>query len=261
MPIGPEAIAWLLGRGGLWLVVLARVLGLCWTAPGLSTPGLEFRLRLILAALLTVLIAPVVDRDSPSSFLDFWTMAVAIPWELAIGAGLGWVASLVISGARQAGEIVGAQSGLSPAALFDPELGDGLTPMGHLYGLVAVGVFLVLEGPTQLVAALAESFAVIPPGGASPSPEVATWAFGQVGQALGLALKLAAPPALALTLAGLAIGLLGRAAPSLQLVAFSLPIRTLLGLVLAAIGLVTLAATIGEAWLGVLSGGWILDFV
>ncbi len=240
MPIGVEAIAWLMmGRGGLWALVLARVSGVCWTAPGLSTPGLGVRPRLILAALLTALIAPVVDRE-PTSPVSLGALAFAIPFELAIGAGLGWAASMVIAGARQAGEIAGAQAGLSPAALFDPELGDGLTPLGHLYGLVAMGVFVILEGPTQLVAALAESYAVIPPGGSSPTPEVATWAFGQVARA-----------------AGLALGLLGRAAPSLQLISLSLPVRTILGLALVALGLVTLVATIGEAWLGVLSGGWI----
>jgi flagellar biosynthesis protein FliR len=256
LPLGFDAIAWLVGRWGPWALVLARVIGLCWTAPGLATPGLDGRMRVILAGFLTALIAPVVGRDLTSP-TNSWALGASCLFELAIGAGLGWGASLVIAGARQAGEIAGAQAGLSPAALFDPELGDGLTPLGHLYGLVALGVFLVLEGPTQLVTALAESFRVIPPGGSSPSPEVATWAFGQVGQALGLALRIAAPPALALTLAGLALGLLGRAAPSLQLVSLSLPVRTLLGLALAALGLVTLAATIGRAWLAVLSGGWL----
>jgi flagellar biosynthesis protein FliR len=238
-------------------LVLARVLGLCWTAPGLATPGLGFRARIVLAGLLTGLIAPVVGRDlmAPTSF---GATLVSCLFELAIGAGLGWSASLVIAGARQGGEIVGAQAGLAPAALFDPELGDGLTPLGHLYGLVALGVFLLLEGPAQLVEALAQSYAVIPPGGQPPTPEVAIWAFGQVALALELALKIAAPPALALTLAGLALGLLGRAAPSLQLVTLALPVRTILGLTLAALGLVTLAATIGGAWLGVLSGAWLV---
>lgn len=255
MPTGLDAIAWLIsGRWGLWTLVLARVVGLCWTAPGLSTPGLGGRARLILAILLTALVAPVVVRDA-STPVDRATLALALPLELALGAALGWVASLVIAGARQAGEVVGAQAGLSPAALFDPEAGDGLTPLGHLYGLMALGVFLALEGPAQLVGSLAESFQAIPPG-LGGSGLSADWAFAAVGRALGLALRLAAPPALALTLAGLALGLLGRAAPSLQLVSLSLPVRTVLGLILAGLGLVTLAVTVGEAWVEVLSGGW-----
>ena len=89
---------------------------------------------------------------------------------------------------------------------------------------------------------------MIPPGGSSPSTEVANWAFGQIGRALGLALRAAAPPSLALTVAGLALGLLGRASPSLQLVSLSLPARTMVGLVLAGLGLVTLGSTIAIAW-------------
>ena len=256
MPLGIDAIARLAGQGGLWALVLARVLGLCWTAPALATPGLGGRGRLILAILLTGLVAPVVglDRASPTSL---WMLGGGCLVEVVIGAGLGWAGALVIAGARQAGEVVGAQAGLSPAALFDPEAGDGMTPLGHLYGLVALGVFLALDGPTQLVLALAESYRVIPPGGgAGPSTGVATWAFEQVGRALALALRASAPPALALTLAGLALGLLGRAAPSLQLVSLSLPARTLLGLALAALGLVTLAATLAAAWHDAFPWAW-----
>ncbi len=149
---------------------------------------------------------------------------------------------------------------LASAQLFDPESGDGLTPLGHLYGLVALGVFLALDGPTQLVLALAESYRVVPPGGSSPSPEVATWAFGQVGRSLALTLRAAAPPAFALTMSGLALGLLGRAAalaatgPRSLL---TLPVRTLLGLALAALGLITLVAMLNVAWQGAFQWGWV----
>ncbi len=238
--------------------MLARVSGLCWTAPALSSPGLGGRSRLILSITLTSLIAPVVGREltAPSSLR---ALGGACLIEVVVGLGLGWAGALVIAGARQAGEVVGSQAGLSPAALFDPEAGDGLTPLGHLYGLVALGVFLALDGPTQLVLTLAESYRVVPIGGESPSHEVAAWAFEQVGRSLVLALRASAPPALALTMAGLSLGLLGRAAPSLQLVSLSLPVRTLLGLALAALGLVTLAATIGAAWHGAFPWGWMGD--
>jgi flagellar biosynthesis protein FliR len=256
LPSGIDVIAWLVvGQAGPWALVLARVSGLCCTAPAFSTPGLGMRGRVVLAVVLTALIAPVVVPDLASP-TEPWAFGGACVFELVIGGGLGWAGSLVIAGARQAGEVVGVQAGLSPAALFDPEAGDGLTALGHLYGLVALGVFLALDGPTQLVLALSESYRVVPPGGSSPSPEAASWAFEQVARSLALALRASAPPALALTLAGLALGLLGRAAPSLQLVSLSLPARTLIGLALAALGLVTLAATLGAAWEGSFPWAW-----
>lgn len=260
MPTGIDAFAWLVsGRAGAWALVLARVSGLCWTGPALATPGLGVRGRMVLALALTGLIAPVVGPElaSPSTH---WGLGFACVLELAIGAGLGWAGSLVIAGARQAGEVVGAQAGLSPAALFDPEAGDGMTPLGHLYGLMALGVFVALDGPAQLVLALAESYRVIPAGGGSAavpsaSADAVSWAFGQVARALTLTLRASAPPALALTLAGVALGLLGRASPSLQLVSLSLPARTIIGLALAALGLVTLAVTLAAAWDGAFPWG------
>ena len=171
------------------------------------------------------------------------------------GGGLGWSAALIVAGARQAGELVGSQAGLAPAALFNPEAGDEMTALGHLYGLVALGVFLALDGPLALVRALVESYRVIPPGGGVSSLTLtegtAALAFERVGEALALSLRAAAPVALALALAGVALGLLGRAAPSLQLLALAMPVRLALGLVLVLVGLAGLAATLAAAW-----GAW-----
>jgi flagellar biosynthesis protein FliR len=175
-------------------------------------------------------------------------VAAACAGEAAVGAALGWAAGLVIAGARQAGELVGAQAGLSAAALFDPDAGDGLTPLGHLYGLVALGVFLALDGPLMLVRALVESYEAMPAGGLAMSDDLADLAFGHVGRALALAVRASAPVAIAMTMAGVALGLIGRAAPSLPMATMALPVRYALGLVLAILGAAALAGTLAAAW-------------
>jgi flagellar biosynthetic protein FliR len=157
---------------------------------------------------------------------------------------------MVVAGARLAGELVAAQAGLSTSTLLDPATGEEIGPLGRLYGWVAVVAFLGLGGPLVLVRALAESYEVVPAGGLLLSAETATIAFAQVGRALELALRAAAPVALALALAGIVIGWLSRAASSLPFVALALPIRTLLGVVLLLLGLVTLFATFSSVWEG-----------
>ena len=230
--------------------MLARTLGLGATAPALAAPGLEPRFRLLLAIALASVVAPVVG---PGLTLPEGLSAIALAClgEVIVGAGLGWSAGLIIAGARQAGEVVGAQAGLSAAALFDPEVGDELTPLGHLYGLIALGVFLSLDGPLMLVRVLIESYDAMPVGELGLTLETAEAAFGRVGQALALAVRAAAPPAIALTLAGVALGLIGRAAPSLPLATMTLPVRYALGLALAMLGAVALAGTLATAW-----GAW-----
>lgn len=237
----------------VWSLVLARVLGLAWTAPALATPGLGVRFRLALAALLGAVVLPVVGPSlAAAAAVPVPSSGVAVARaglvEVLIGAALGFSAALIVAGARQAGELVGLQAGLSPAALLDPEAGAELTPLGHLYGLVALAVFLALDGPLKLVHALVESYQLLPLGGVALTLGTVQQAFGHVGAALELVLAAAAPTALALTLAGLALGLLGRAAPSLPLMALTLPVRCALGLALVVMGLTALAATLAASW-------------
>ena len=168
---------------------------------------------------------------------------------------LGLSASLVLAGARQAGELVGVQAGLSPASLLDPEAGEELNPIAHLYGWMALGAFLALDGPLALVGSLIESYRAIPVGGLALSAETVDLAFSRVGWALGLALRAAAPAGIALIAAGVALGMLGRAAPSLSLLSYSLPIRVGVGLSLVLLGLAALAGLFASAWteVGILS--------
>jgi flagellar biosynthetic protein FliR len=239
---------WLVAHASPWLLVLARVLGVCMTAPAIAGPGLAWRFRVALALCLGVLIAPGVEArigPVPGGPRVAW----AAFSEVLVGGALGWSAALIVAGARQAGDLVAAQAGLSAASLFDPETGDELSALGHLYGLLALAVFLSLDGPLVLVGALVESYRAVPAGGLAVDEASVSQAFARVGDALALALRAAAPPAVALALAGIVLGWLGRLAPAVPVLALSLPVRSILGVVLVLLGLATLTATLSQAWL------------
>jgi flagellar biosynthesis protein FliR len=228
------------------VLVLGRGLGLAWTAPAWGLPGLDWRVRVGLAGALALLVAPVVSGDVGDR--DLAALGRACAGEVLVGAGLGMMTGLIVAAARQAGEIVGMQAGLAPAAVLDPEAGDPLTPLGHLYGLIALGTFLALDGPLVLVRVLVESYEVWPAGGPALSTEVLHRVGGEITAALALTLRAAAPVALSLMVAGLALGLLGRAAPALQALTLIFPARSMAGLLLVFAGLGTLIATLIAAW-------------
>ena len=92
---------WLTSHAGLALLVFSRTLGLAWTAPALSTSGLELRYRVVMAALLAGVLVPAIGGDA--SFELGLTECLA---EAIVGAGIGWSAALVVAGARQAGDLV-----------------------------------------------------------------------------------------------------------------------------------------------------------
>lgn len=236
-----------IGRIGGWALVLARVLGLCLTAPGLAVPGLSWRFRIGLAVVLAAVLAPVLEGRVTAA-ADGPGVAWAVVGEVLTGTILGMTAGLIVAGARAAGDLVAAQAGLATATFFDPDLGEELTPIGRLYGWIALITFLGLGGPLALVRALAESYAVVPAGRSPVSPETVAESFGEVGRALELALRAAAPAALALILAGLALAWLSRTAPSLPFLVMALPIRAVLGVGLVLIGLAVLAMILTGAW-------------
>jgi flagellar biosynthetic protein FliR len=247
LDIGDANWAWVLGHAAVWALVLARVLGLCMTAPALAVPELDWRFRLGLAAVLAALLVPMLEPGiaRPAN----WSSAAhAAVMEVLTGGILGWSAALVIAGARLAGELIAAQAGLSMPSLLDPETGEEMTVLGPLYGWLALVVFLVLDGPLILVGALVESYQAVPAGRFLISQQTAELAFAQVGHALMLSLRAAAPPAMALILAGIVLGWLSRAAPSLPLVALALPIRGFLGVILMLLSLTTLVVTLASGW-------------
>jgi flagellar biosynthetic protein FliR len=243
--------SWLLNQWGITALLGGRVLGLAWTAPGLNTSGLGGRARFVLVVLVTACVAPGIRSSVPLTG-DLVDLARLFVIEIAVGALFGVTAGLIVAAARQGGELVGAQAGLSAASLINPETGAGMTPMGHLYGMLALGVFVALDGPLQLVTGITRSYAAIPIGGLTLSETSVGDVFFRVASALELALRAAAPAALALMVAGLAVGLMARTAPSFQFMNFSLAVRALAGFVIVLAGLVPLAAMLATAWQSVL---------
>ena len=253
------------------LIGLARLFGMVTLAPGWSAVGLGWRSRLVIALVLAPVVLPFAWSDPARLVLepprDALAWLGALGTELLVGVLIGLGAVLVVAAARQAGDLVALLAGLTPqgAGMGDSEVGageggvsDSTTPLGQLHGLLALCVFAVLDGPLALVSAVARSYDVVPlgggkaPGGAYASISLVTvqWLGERLGLALELVLQVAAPPALAITLAGLAIGFLHRAAPSLSILPLTLPARFGLGMAALVMSLVMVVNLLAAAWMG-----------
>jgi flagellar biosynthesis protein FliR len=135
------------------------------------------------------------------------------------------------------------------------------TPLATFFGLIALATFAALDGPIRLTIALADSYALglAPEGGASSlavgiGADAVRSAFLAVGQALGLALWLAAPVAVSLLVAQVAVGVLVRGAPALSSFTTWLSVRVTLGLILLLLGLSWALSGLASSWLSLLPG-------
>jgi len=216
-----------------------RVVGMVALAPGLSIQQAPAQVRVLLALSLAAVLAPAVGAEvSLSDPLPFMGLCLA---ELAIGLALGFVAATLLEAMRFAGELLDLHIGLRAAQLFDPSSGVSSGLLSTTYHLLAVVLFVAINGHHWLLRGLAASFGLVPVGAAALPV-----ALGSLVDHLGatifvMALRVAAPVMAALLLADLAFGLVARAVPQINVFLVGIPAKLALGLIVAALGVPLLA--------------------
>lgn len=219
---------------------LTRILAVVATAPLWNSAGVPRRLRLLLGLAIAVGLVPMLPpmpAVPPGSGAGLWIMTQ----QLLIGVGMGFAMRIVFTAVEVAGEYVGLQMGLGFATFYDP-LSSSQTPVvTEFINLLALLVFLALNGPLLYIATLAQSFSAIP---VSASPlGAASWKnLAELGTVMFSAgLLLALPVLVTLMITNLALAVLTRAAPQLNIFAVGFPITLIVGLVALGMGLNYLA--------------------
>jgi len=204
-----------------------RVLATILSAPIFSHPSVPMRARVGLALMLAFAAAgfapAAVPLDSPHA------LAYAVR-ETLIGASLGLLLRLVFAAAELAGDAIGLQMGLGFAFFVSPQNAAQSPVLGSLLATLAALLFLALDIHLVVIGGLMESFRMIP----VDAPLSAGIGFSAVAAAgaemFRLALSIALPALAALLLANLALGVLARAAPQLNLFAVGFPATLLIGI-------------------------------
>ncbi len=226
--------AQLLGWVSAFLLPFFRILGIFTSAPILSQRALPVRLRVAVSLLLAALVAPMVA--APAANLTTFGGWMAVPSEVLIGFVIGFIARVILSSVEVAGEAIGLQMGLSFAGFFDPNSGQ-LNAVSRLLNTLSLYAFVAIGGPVLLVAAVVQSFEVIPPATA-----LADWLPRMQPASLGaglfeLGVIIALPYMALLLFVNLGLGVISRIAPQLNIFAIGFPVTIGAGLVLLALGL------------------------
>ena len=247
LDIGDGNWAWVLGHAGVWALVLARVLGLCLTAPALAIPELDWRFRLMLAAALSAVLIPVLEASiAPPSD---WSSA---GWAVAAG-GPHRRHPRLVGRAHHCRSAPGGRADRRSGRALDgvalrPRDGRGDDRAGPALRLDRAGGVSGARWPPDPGSCVGGEL----PGRTRRPALDLTGDRGAGVRAGRPRPRAVAPsrraPALALTLAGVVLGWLSRAAPSLPFVALALPIRCVLGVVLVILSLTTLVATLAGTW-------------
>lgn len=225
-----------------FLLIFCRLGAAIMSLPGVGETSIPARVRLSIALLTAGLAVPILGGSLPPLPAQPFHLAFLVVAEIGFGLALGLMARLLMSALHVAGTIIALQAGLAAAIFFDPAQGSQSALVSS--ALVFFGIALIFVTDLHLLGLQAayDSYSLFPPMQAPAFGDFANAATELVGGSFALGMKLAAPFLVYGVVFNVALGLLNRLMPTLQiffvmqapLIAFAFII---LGLSLGAIGI------------------------
>jgi flagellar biosynthetic protein FliR len=238
------------GSAATLVLVGTRIGAMLLVAPAFSATMVPRAVRIGLLVVLTVLLQPaalVSLRAVPA------LTAAAFASEALIGFAIGLGVALLVGAAETAGDVMAVQMGLSGAALLDPLDASQAPALGTFTRLFATTLLLSLNFHMVMLGALADSTTRFPVG-APVSLSGGAFAVLQLGGTLFvLGVRFAAPVIAAVLIANVALAVLGRAAPQLNVLTVAFPLQITIGL-FALLAALPAMARFFEGWSGTYDG-------
>ncbi len=234
-----------------FFLVFARIGAVIMLLPGFGDAAVSPRIRLILALALSLVIFPLAARYLPPIPVTAMGLGGLIIAEVAIGLMIGAIVKILFSALVVTGAIIGLQSGLAAANLFDPSQGGQSAIIARFLGLAAIVLMFAAGLHHQIIEGLARSYMMFTPGDGLMPGDFATLAVDAMAGSFALGLQLAAPFLVYGIVFNVGLGLMARLAPTLQVFFIAQPLNLLLGfalmLALGGIILTQFIASFGEA--------------
>jgi flagellar biosynthetic protein FliR len=232
--------------GAMPLVILwgLRLSGLMLIAPLFSARTIPMMLRAALLLLLLVVLLPAAlahttepPRMTPATFFS----------ELLIGFAIGLGAAIFIAAVEVAGDALAFQTGLSSANVMDPLTQQSVPALGQFMQLLALTLLVTVDGHVVMLQAVAASASVIPVGGAIDLAPGLSAMFLLGSTLFSLGLQFAAPVIAVVLVSNIALGILGRVAPQLNILMVAFPVQIGVGIFTLAFA-IPLIATFFATW-------------
>ena len=220
-----------------FMLTFARVGTLVMLMPGLGEQLVPTRFRLAFAILLTLVLFPLTRPLLPAAGTAPALIGVLLG-EFAVGLVLGLATRMVVAALQTAGTIVAQQLGLAFAMTVDPSMGGQQAAIGNLLTLLGITLIFVSDLHHLAIAAIRDSYAVLPPGGFPAAESAAALAVKAVARGFALSVQIAAPFIAFGILFNLGVGVLSRLMPQLQVFFLAMPADILIDMLvlLAVVG-------------------------
>ncbi len=224
---------------GVCLLAFVRIVLIFRQAPILGSNHMKNQVKVGLAALLAIVAFPSlkIPDDFPTEPRAYILCILA---QIGVGLAIGFVSYLVMAAAQFGGEMMDIQMGLSAAATMDPSSGGTSKLIMRLNFYFAMMLYLVTNGHHEFLRALYRSFDIIPVTTFNVNGHLIELFIAHTEDIFVIGLQIAAPPIAALFITQIAMGLVSKVAPQMNVFMLSFPMNIGVGMMMLSVGLPTI---------------------
>jgi flagellar biosynthetic protein FliR len=213
-------------------LVLMRIIAFVVTWPVFGSANVPVTLKVLLALILAMMVFPTLHFTNTDLISMGDQIIMMSAREIFIGFSLGFLMRMFFFAVSVMGEIVSVTMGLSAAQLYNPAMGSQSNVVEQFELILATLFFLSFNGHHIFISGMVQSFTTVPVASMSLNYH----AFATIGTAvqeiLVIGLKMSAPVLVAVFMTNIAMGVLGRAVPQINVLVTSMPVTVMLGLVI-----------------------------
>lgn len=220
-----------------FIFVFVRMSGLMFTMPVLGATTIPTQARIGLVAITSYIVFSVAKLPPVDMGMPMGRLTLMLAGELAIGLTIGYASQLIFTAVQFAGQLIGFQIGFGIVNVLDPTTNSQVSITSQFWNIVALLVFLAINGHHWLITAAARSFDLIPVLGFTPHAGLVDLVTTLTADVFVLAIKLAAPVMATMLLLNVALGLIARTVPQMNVFIVGFPVQIALGLFMIGAGL------------------------
>ena len=235
--VDANLLNWTLNNLLALTAIMVRVGPLIFLMPVIGSQSIPLQVKALFTLMISLILLPVVPvtaADLPTTAVGF---AIFMGKETLFAAILALFARYIFAAVETAGQMVAMQMGFAMSGVMDPQQGSQVAIIGYFWHLIAVLIFLSVNGHHIFIRTLVESFAWVHPGDLSLSQASYDGVIQGSIYMFVLAVKIIAPVGAVLFLSDVAMGILAKVSPQIPIMIVAMPMKIAIGLIFVGLSL------------------------
>jgi len=220
-----------------FLCVFVRCSAMFLASPVFGSQSTPVSIRVMTTFAISGALTFALGKDLGAPPQDLYSFVMVIVHEVVAGLLIGAFMSFVLQSAQIAGSLIDTQMGLGMSQILNPINGISTTVVSQFKYMLAVVVFLSMNGHHLMLQALIKSYGDMPGLTMESLPALKDGLVNLFGQLSLLGLQMAAPVLGVSLIVDAALGIINKAVPQLQVIQVGMPAKIVIGMIALGVGL------------------------